>query len=361
MLEASDPPPSKRRRRSNVDEPNAAADASETIQGVEERQQPEARPSTEMVVRGSNVSSRRSAKIKELKSRILDLQKRERDHTRELTQMKIALANSNHTLLQHNIQIPENAKMASAPPSEASDFSTTDRAPLLPSRSVAERGMDRDDTPFRFDQCGIPDTSNIVKNTRFGKNVLFPHCVTAYNATGEPFVPQVEARKRFVLRWRVVNRRRPDEPCDERNLRPGVYAPRVEFKILLVYADEPNKQVRLQDLNEMASHLKCLSSPNIIGQPISLQGGVVTFCISKLHVTSKMAGNRKFMFRLVCVDPDLQEIEEMHASSIPFYCVSRFRATDFDATQAQAQTQTQTLASSPSSTPNAAAASRAQR
>lgn len=275
-------------------------------------------------------ASRRGA-INKLKRRIKALENERKAQNRELTKYKLALANSNHTLTRNDIAIPENAKIVGGIV-DSGEVANVQRPLVLHTPQVAETGLSiaNGDFPYRLELCDIPDTSTIVKDTKFDiKLTSFPHGVCLYNRTAEKFAPHVESRRPIPLKWKLVNRVNPAIACTEKDLCPGEAHPKVYFRLKLVYPDD-GTEVTLEGLNHQGQGLSALSEPNIIGNQVRMVGGTINFKLKHLQVLSSMTIglHRKFRFEVECLHGELKKHEHMHSATFDFYSVARIRVKE---------------------------------
>lgn len=268
-----------------------------------------------------------SKKVASLKRSVNSLKKQLKAANKETAKYKLALANSNHALTRNSIDIPDNAKVTGGAV-DSGETANSQRALMLNTQPVAEQGLTADDWPYRWELTGLPDTSGIIKDTKFDIRVTsFPHAVCRYNRTCEKFAPHVEARRPIPLTWKLVHRVDPKTACSEADLKPTVAQPKIYYKLKLVYADD-GTEVTMESLNSTGQHIPSLSEPNILGSARErVQGGAITFSLKKLHVLSSMTKplHRKFRFVLECLDADLKPYERMHAETFDFYSVARIR------------------------------------
>jgi hypothetical protein len=269
--------------------------------------------------------SRRGA-ITQLNRVIRGLRKERKATNQKLAEYKIALGNSNHALRAADVDIPDSAKVTGGT-TASGDGAETQRAVVLQRSSQAEDSVPAGELPYRLELCNLPDTSTIVKGTKFPlKGSSFPHGVCQYQRTGEKLAPHVEQRRPIVLTWQLVNRLAPDTACDENDICPGIAHPMVFYKLMLVYADD-DEEVTMENLDGSAGHIDGISTPNILGAAQErMKGGSVTF---KFHLNAFASHtkplHRTFRFKLVCTHDRLKTYNSMHASTVDFYSVSRIR------------------------------------
>ena len=240
----------------------------------------------------------------------------------ELAKYKVALAMSNAKLQEHNIEIPEEARLVAGelqalPPAvDGQPRVELNRASLL-SPEIRSREI-----AYSMQVIGYPDTTSITQPTRLENE--FPHALGVFSRDNAVLAPLVQSTRRVKIKFGIFNRLDMKTMGTEHNLKPRVAYPRIEFNLSLVYADT-GKKVTLQNLGKSCSHLSSLVMPNVIGSTHMMSDGYVSISSFKMQVLSSMAGNRKFKFRLECIDPDLKQFEHIHAETVAFYSVARIR------------------------------------
>ena len=255
--------------------------------------------------------------------RILEVQNKQAKL--EITNLKIALALSNQTLVEAGIHIPEKARIFASIVGDTSAGARPGPA-ILPHRIGADCKVGDEECPYSIQMVNLPDTSCLTNPHKFlSCNGAFPHAIDNYSRTHE-LAAHVEA-KPLLMEFKLTHRTRPNVACDERNLQPGVSCPRILFKLWLVYADTGEK-VTLGSLDNSSDKLRELCTPNIIGSEVAMVGGMLTFKIQKLlaySTATRSPKHRKFRFEVECVDEYLKAYRHMHGKTIDFYSKARIR------------------------------------
>lgn len=106
----------------------------------------------------------------------------------------------------------------------------------------------------------------------------------------------------------------------EFDLKTGESRPKIFFRLDLVF-DDTGQVVRPHDAKASGSLLR----PNILGCERAMHDGEVAFDAFHMQLLSSHVKNRKLRFVLTCTSPDLAKYEHMHASSMPFWSLSRLK------------------------------------
>ena len=240
----------------------------------------------------------------------------------ELAKYKVALAVSNAKLREHGIEIPEESRLVAGefqalPPAVDGQPRVELNRVSLPSSEIRSREI-----AYSMQVLGYPDTTSTTLPLKLPND--FPHALGKYSRDKAVLAPLVQGSRRVILKFGILNRLDMKTMGTEHNLKPRVAYPRIEFELSLIYADTGEK-VTLQNLGKSCSHLSSLVRPNVIGSTHMMSEGYVSISPFKMQVLSSMAGNRKFKFRLECIDPDLKQFEHIHAETVAFYSVARIR------------------------------------
>jgi hypothetical protein len=247
-----------------------------------------------------------------------------------------------HALNQAHVPIPPDCLVT------AGDASGEHEADVRPSvNGIAPPPEDVPAVPegeekYEMRMCNLPDTTTVDRATRFkpvggGANAsTWPHGMKPFSRTNDAMSPHVEKRKLQYVAFRLCDRTNKDLTVTEALLAPAtIGTPRIGFKLDLLY-DDTGESVALSALEKgQAQRLTSLTSPdNIFTGVWQMANGMVRITPFKLNLTSTMTNmNRKFRYRLRCVDADLSHHRRLTVDSPGFYCVAKatFTSKEYEA------------------------------